>query len=130
VAGGAGEAKEELKEPAGGHGDERAGLAPRRLQPPGRGPGLAPLSWCPFPDTLRPQHGSSPRPRPLSGGQSSPQAGCSSQPDSAQGRDSPKPGGSRDQARREVGGFHLQQTASFLNGLPPDFFGSSSLPSS
>ena len=22
-----------------------------------------------------------------------------------------------------VGGFHLQQTASFLNGLPPDFYG-------
>ena len=46
-----------------------------------------------------------------------------------QGRDSPKPGGSRDQGRREVGttsavgGFHLQQTASFLNGLPPDFYG-------
>lgn len=67
-------------------------------------------------------HTSSPRPRALSGGHTSPQAGCSSQPDGAQGRDSPKPGGSREQ-RREVGGFHLQQTASFLNGLPQDFFG-------
>jgi len=71
----------------------------------------------------------SPRPRSVSGGQTSPKAGCSSQPDAVQGRDSPKPGGSRDQGRREVGatsavgGFHLQQTASFLNGLPPDFYG-------
>jgi len=65
----------------------------------------------------------SPRPRPVTGGHSSPQAGCSSQPDGgAQGRDSPKPGSSRDN-RREVGGFYLQQTASYLNGIPPDFFG-------
>ena len=26
-------------------------------------------------------------------------------------------------ATSAVGGFHLQQTASFLNGLPPDFYG-------
>jgi len=54
----------------------------------------------------------------------SPQAGCSSQPDS-QGRDSPKPGSSRSKPTDHgLGpGFHLRETASFLNGLPPDLFG-------
>jgi len=54
-------------------------------------------------------------------------AGCSSQPDpliarETQGRDSPKPGSSR--MDHGLGpGFHLRETASFLNGLPPDMFG-------
>ena len=70
--------------------------------------------------------GTSPRPRPGS----SPQAGCSSQPD---GRDSPKPGcSSRAPAPRPASiqpdhglgpGFHLRETATYLNGLPPDLFG-------
>jgi len=53
-------------------------------------------------------------------------AGCSTQPDSlgAQGRDSPKPGSSRGQQDHGLGpGFHIRETASFLNGLPPDMFG-------
>ena len=72
-----------------------------------------------------PRGGSSPRPR---AGQCSPKAGCSSQPD---GRDSPKPGSSRSlsvphQPQPDHGlgpGFHLRETASYLNGLPPDLFG-------
>lgn len=55
-------------------------------------------------------------------GTRSPQAGCSSQPDS-QGRDSPKPGSSRGVDHGLGPGFHLRETASFLNGLPPDLFG-------
>jgi len=75
--------------------------------------------------TSSPRGSSSPRPR---AGQSSPKAGCSSQPD---GRDSPKPGSSRSvsvphhpQPDHGLGpNFHLRETASFLNGLPPDLFG-------
>jgi len=76
--------------------------------------------------TSSPRGGSSPRPR---AGQCSPKAGCSSQPD---GRDSPKPGSSRSipvphhpQPDHGLGpGFHLRETASYLNGhLPPDLFG-------
>jgi len=83
--------------------------------------------------TSSPRGGSSPRPRcsPKAGcsaGQCSPKAGCSSQPD---GRDSPKPGSSRSvpvphQPQPDHGlgpGFHLRETASYLNGLPPDLFG-------
>jgi len=79
-----------------------------------------------------PRGGSSPRPR-LTGqssprGSGSPKAGCSSQPD---GRDSPKPGSSRSlpvphhpQPDHGLGpGFHLRETASYLNGLPQDMFG-------
>jgi len=55
-------------------------------------------------------------------------AGCSSQPDtvspqSGAGRDSPKPGSSRGQDHGLGPGFQLRETASFLNGLPPDMFG-------
>lgn len=75
--------------------------------------------------TSSPRGGSSPRPRT---GQCSPKAGCSSQPD---GRDSPKPGSSRShpvphhpQPDHGLGpGFHLRETASYLNGMPPDLFG-------
>ena len=83
--------------------------------------------------TSSPRGGSSPRPRcsPKAGcsaGQCSPKAGCSTQPD---GRDSPKPGSSRSvpvphQPQPDHGlgpGFHLRETASYLNGLPPDLFG-------
>ena len=59
----------------------------------------------------------------------SPKAGCSySQPS-----DSPKPGSSRSSAPSSLHprkpdhglgpGFHLRETASYLNGLPPDLFG-------
>ena len=87
--------------------------------------------------TSSPRGGSSPRPRcsPKAGcsaGQCSPKAGCSSQPD---GRDSPKPGSSRSvpvphQPQPDHGlgpGFHLRETASYLNGLPPDLFGTKKL---
>jgi len=83
--------------------------------------------------TSSPRGGSSPRPRTgqcSPRGSGSPKAGCSSQPD---GRDSPKPGSSRShpvpqsqhhQPDHGLGpGFHLRETASYLNGLPPDLFG-------
>eukprot|EP00092_Neocalanus_flemingeri_P022135 GFUD01024011.1.p1 GENE.GFUD01024011.1~~GFUD01024011.1.p1 ORF type:complete len:552 (-),score=140.82 GFUD01024011.1:329-1984(-) len=80
--------------------------------------------------TSSPRGGSSPRPRAGQSspkGSGSPRAGCSSQPD---GRDSPKPGSSRahtvphhPQPDHGLGpGFHLRETASYLNGLPPDLF--------
>ena len=56
----------------------------------------------------------------ISSPRTSPKAGCSYQSDA--GRDSPKPGSSR--SDHGLGpGFHLRETASFLNGLPPDAFG-------
>ena len=58
----------------------------------------------------------------MSSPRTSPKAGCSYQSDA--GRDSPKPGSSR--SDHGLGpGFHLRETASFLNGLPPDAFGES-----
>jgi len=61
-----------------------------------------------------PRGGNSPR------SNNSPKAGCSYQ--SEAGRVSPKPGSSR--SDHGLGpGFHLRETASFLNGLPPDAFG-------
>jgi len=78
----------------------------------------------------RPQGQTSPRPqghtspRPCSG-HSSPKAGCSHQVDS----ESPKPGSSKGAAPQSFvdhglgPGFHLRETATFLNGLPPDVFG-------
>lgn len=63
-----------------------------------------------------PTPGSSSQPR-------SPKAGCSSQMMDS-GRDSPKPGSSRSTVDHGLGpGFQLRETASFLNGLPPDIFG-------
>ena len=93
------------------------------------------------PGHVSPRHGGSSSPRPRVGaGAGSPQAGCSYSQD--QGRDSPKPGSSRScgsgagagAASLHPGhstgldhglgpGFHLRETASFLNGLPPDLFG-------
>ena len=59
----------------------------------------------------------------LSSPRTSPKAGCSYQSDSGRA-DSPKPGSSR--SDHGLGpGFHLRETASFLNGLPPDAFGES-----
>ena len=89
------------------------------------------------PGHVSPRHGGSSSPRPRVGA-GSPQAGCSYSQD--QGRDSPKPGSSRScgsgaaAASLHPGhstgldhglgpGFHLRETASFLNGLPPDLFG-------
>merc|ERR1719150_1892749 len=63
---------------------------------------------------ISPRGGSSPR------SNNSPKAGCSYQSDA--GRDSPKPGSSRSDHGLGAG-FHLRETASFLNGLPPDAFG-------
>ena len=64
--------------------------------------------------TGSPRGGASPR------SNNSPKAGCSYQ--SEAGRLSPKPGSSR--SDHGLGpGFHLRETASFLNGLPPDAFG-------
>jgi len=61
----------------------------------------------------------------------SPKAGCSY---STQPSDSPKPGSSRGSssslrsADHGLGaGFHLRETASYLNGLPPDLFGCSGI---
>ena len=90
---------------------------------------------------VSPRGSSSPRPRPGTAG-NSPKAGCSyhqAESSSQQGRDSPKPGSSRGQASATPSsasaslrpsqdhglgpGFHLRETASFLNGLPPDLFG-------
>ena len=91
---------------------------------------------------VSPRGSSSPRPRPGTAG-NSPKAGCSyhqAESSSQQGRDSPKPGSSRGQAASATPasasaslrpsqdhglgpGFHLRETASFLNGLPPDLFG-------
>jgi len=80
----------------------------------------APLS--PRPGASAASLAASPRGRSVSGpGTSSPQAGCSSQQDT--GRDSPKPGSSRSTVDHGLGpGFQLRETASFLNGLPPDLF--------
>merc|ERR1712066_1120701 len=59
---------------------------------------------------VSPRGSSSPRPT------TSPKAGCSYT------SDSPKPGSSG--SNHGLGpGFHLRETASFLNGLPPNAFG-------
>lgn len=75
-------------------------------------------------------------PRPPSGagnssprsGHCSPKAGCSSDAADRTGQDSPKPGSSRSTAVSAVDhglgpNFQLRETATFLNGLPPDVFG-------
>ena len=84
-----------------------------------------------------PRGSSSPRPRGGHAASNSPKAGCSyHQSDQASGgRDSPIPGSSRSlqssskpqsshsQDHGLGPGFHLRETASYLNGLPPDLFG-------
>merc|ERR1712025_738555 len=81
-----------------------------------------------------PRGSSSPRPRGGHAASNSPKAGCSyHQSDQASGgRDSPIPGSSRSlqssskpqsshsQDHGLGPGFHLRETASYLNGLPPD----------
>ena len=83
-----------------------------------------------------PRGSSSPRPRG-GGASNSPKAGCSyhQSDQAAGGRDSPVPGSSRSlqssskpqsshaQDHGLGPGFHLRETASYLNGLPPDLFG-------
>jgi len=100
------------------------------------------------PGHVSPRGSVSPRTRPGTAG-NSPKAGCSYHQDQG-GRDSPKPGSSRSfpaagassllnpspappasptpssQPSTDHGlgpGFHLRETASYLNGLPPDLFG-------
>jgi len=70
---------------------------------PGRHPPAATVTSGAVSPSLSPRHSTSPK------------AGCSYQ------SDSPKPGSSR--SEHGLGpGFHLRETASFLNGLPPDAF--------
>jgi hypothetical protein len=89
--------------------------------------------------TSRPSPVSSPRPagRPSPVSSPRPQPGSSTShqpPVDAAGRDSPVPGSSRDSTGSRGGttttaggrmgqGFQLRETASFLNGLPPEVFG-------
>jgi len=110
-----------------------------QISPRGAAPAPAASATCTS-GHVSPRGSSSPRPRPGTAG-NSPKAGCSyhQAEGSSQGRDSPKPGSSRGQASATPAaasaglrpsqdhglgpGFHLRETASFLNGLPPDLFG-------
>ena len=114
-------------------------MSPRAPPAP---PAPAAAASCTGSGHVSPRGSSSPRPRPGTAG-NSPKAGCSyhQAESSGQGRDSPKPGSSRSQPLASATppaasaslrpsqdhglgpGFHLRETASFLNGLPPDLFG-------